>query len=163
MENRKSVIGIIGGGVDIDQTVLGVATETGKLIAGRGAILVCGGLGGVMEAASKGAFEAGGTVIGILPANDKVGSNPYLTVAIPTGMGIARNVLVVQTADVLIAFPGSYGTLSELGLALNTGKPVVYMPGVWNLSKAGKVDGNLFKEAFDPAHAVALALSTLAR
>lgn len=163
MSTSKNIIGVIGGGSDIDKSTSDAALETGRLVAGRGAVLVCGGLGGVMEAAAKGASEAGGTVIGILPSSNKADANPYVTIAIPSGMGIGRNILVVQTADVLIAFPGSYGTLSEISLALNLGKPVIYLPGVWNLAKIGKVDGNLFKEAFDPAHAVALALSTLAR
>ena len=136
MDNRKSVIGVIGGGSDVDKSTFDAACETGRLIAERGAVLVCGGLGGVMEAAAKGAFEAGGTVIGILPSGDKTNANPYVSIAIPTGMGMGRNMLLVQTADVLIAFPGSYGTLSEIGLALNSGKPVIYLPGVWNLSKA---------------------------
>jgi uncharacterized protein (TIGR00725 family) len=163
MANQKNIIGVIGGGDDVDKSTFDAAFETGRLVAERGAVLVCGGLGGVMEAAAKGASEAGGTVIGILPSGNKNDANPFVTIAIPTGMGMGRNILVVQTADVLIAFPGSYGTLSEIGLALNSGKPVIYLPGVWNLSKAGKVDGNLFKEAFDPAQAVALALSTMAR
>lgn len=162
MGKPATTIGVIGGN-EVDKTTLDAAAETGRLIAERGAVLVCGGLGGVIEAASRGASEASGIVVGILPSSEKSDGNPFLSIVIPTGMGIARNVLVVQAADVLIAFPGEYGTLSEVAMALNLGKPVIYMPGVWNLSKIGKVDGNLFKEAFDPAHAVALALSSLAR
>jgi uncharacterized protein (TIGR00725 family) len=161
MATRKITIGVIGGG-EADAPVLDAAYEVGKLIAGRGANLVCGGLGGVMEAASKGAAEVGGTVIGIIPSADKNDANPYVTHVIPTAMGMGRNVLVVHTADAIIAFPGSYGTLSEIALALNAGKPVIYMPGVWSLSKIGKVDSALFKEAVNPVHAVGLALDLFA-
>jgi uncharacterized protein (TIGR00725 family) len=161
MDIGKCTIGIIGGG-NADAATSKIAYETGSLIAERGAQLVTGGLGGVMEAASKGAYEKKGTVIAIIPSNNKIDSNPFATVIIPSGMGIARNVLVVQTADVLIAFPGEYGTLSEIGLALNIGKPVIAMPGVWNIGKAGMVDAGLFKQANDPAHAVGLALGILA-
>ena len=76
-------------------------------------------------------------------------------------MGVGRNILVVRSSDVLIAFPGSYGTLSEIALALNTGKSVIYMPGTWNLSKIGQVDSSLFKEAFDAPSAVGLALNAV--
>jgi uncharacterized protein (TIGR00725 family) len=159
--NRKPVIGIIGG-AEATQAVADLAYETGRQVALKSCDLVCGGLGGVMEAASRGAAEAGGTVIGILPGNEKGDANPSVTVAIPTGMGMGRNVLVVRTADVLIAFPGSYGTLSEIALALNLGKPVVYMPGSWDVAKLGKVDRNLYKEAFDAQHALGLALGLIA-
>jgi uncharacterized protein (TIGR00725 family) len=160
MEISTCVIGVIGGGT-VDAATVKNAYDTGALIAERGAQLVTGGLGGVMEAASRGAHDKKGTVIAIIPSNNKADANTYATVIIPSGMGIARNVLVVQTADVLIAFPGEYGTLSEISLALNIGKPVIAMPGVWNLGKAGVVDATLFKQANDPAHAVGLALGIL--
>ncbi len=95
---------------------------TGRLIAGNGAVLVCGGLGGVMEAACKGAQEAGGTTVGILPGTE--GGNPYLGITIRTGLGHARNVLVVLSADAVIAVGGKYGTLSEIAVALKAGRPV---------------------------------------
>jgi uncharacterized protein (TIGR00725 family) len=98
------------------------AYTTGRIIAGSGAVLVCGGLGGVMEAACKGAREAGGTTVGILPGTD--GGNPYLDITIRTSLGHARNVLVVQSADAVIAVGGGYGTLSEIAVALKTGRPV---------------------------------------
>jgi uncharacterized protein (TIGR00725 family) len=82
-------------------------------------------------------------------------------IAIPTGLGIARNILVVRASDALIAFPGSYGTLSEIALALNLGKTVVYMPGTWDLKKIAPVDSALFKEAFDASQAIGLALNSL--
>jgi uncharacterized protein (TIGR00725 family) len=101
------------------------AEDVGRLLGERGAVLVCGGLGGVMEAACRGAKEAGGTTLGILPGLDRAEANPYVDVAVPTGLGEARNALVVRAADALIAVGGGYGTLSEVALALKTGKPVV--------------------------------------
>ncbi len=153
-------IGVIGAN-ETDSTNHDIAYELGTHIAGRGAVLVCGGLGGIMEAASKGAHEKGGTVIGILPGSDKKDANPYVSIALPTGMGIARNTLIVHMSDVLIAFPGSYGTLSEIAFALATGKTVVYLPGVWDLKKIAPVDSSLFKEAFDARHAIGIALGVL--
>jgi uncharacterized protein (TIGR00725 family) len=97
----------------------------GRLVARSGAALVCGGLGGVMEAACRGARAEGGTTIGILPGLDRSAANPYVEVAIATGLGEARNALVVRAADCLIAVGGAYGTLSEIALALKTGKRVV--------------------------------------
>ncbi len=160
MHHRKPVIGVIGA-AETNEEQYQLAFELGGHIANRGAILVCGGLGGIMEACSKGAAESGGTVIGILPGDTKSDANPYVTIAIPTALGISRNVLVVHTADVIIAFPGSYGTLSEIALALASGKTVVYLPGVWDLKRIGKIDSAHFKEAFDTRQAIGLALDAL--
>lgn len=99
-----------------------IAWSTGRLIAENGAVLVCGGLGGVMEAACRGAKEAGGTTVGILPGTE--GGNPHLDITIRTGLGNARNILVVLSADAVIAIGGSYGTLSEIAIALKAGRPV---------------------------------------
>ncbi len=160
MKSRKLTIGVIGGAeATADNSRL--AYEVGKMIAGNGAILVCGGLSGIMEAASKGAYENDGFVVGFLPGEKKSDANPYVHVAIPTAMGIARNVLVVRASDALIAFPGSFGTLSEISLALNLKKTVVYMPGSWDLKKIAPVDSALFKEAFDAGQAIGLALSSI--
>jgi uncharacterized protein (TIGR00725 family) len=153
-------IGVIGANKPDDKNYE-LAQETGAHIAGSGAVLICGGLGGIMEAASKGAAEKGGTVIGILPDNDKNTANPYVTIALPTGMGIARNTLIVRMSDVLIAFPGAFGTLSEIAFALASGKTVVYLPGSWDLKKIAPVDTARFKEAFDARHAIGLALSAV--
>ena len=103
----------------------GHAHAVGRLLAGRGATVVTGGLGGVMAAASRGASEAGGTVVGLLPGSDRADANPWVGVAIATGMGELRNGLVVRAADALIAVGGGHGTLSEVALALKTGTPVV--------------------------------------
>jgi uncharacterized protein (TIGR00725 family) len=97
------------------------AEAVGRLLGERGAYVVCGGRGGVMAAASKGCSEVGGTVIGMLPGDDRSDANEWVSVAIPTGLGELRNGLIVRTADVLIAVGGSYGTLSEVALALQSG------------------------------------------
>ena len=101
------------------------AREVGRLVAERGGTIVCGGRSGVMEAAARGAAEAGGTAIGILPDEDRKGANEYLTHSIATGTGHARNLAVVCSGDVVIAVGGEYGSLSEIGLALKVGRPVV--------------------------------------
>jgi uncharacterized protein (TIGR00725 family) len=95
-------------------------------------VLVCGGLGGVMEAACRGAKESGGTTVGILPGTDRSAANPYVDVAVATGLGEARNALVVRAADALVAIGGGYGTLSEVALALKAGKRVVGL-GTWDV------------------------------
>ena len=127
------VIGVVGSG-DTEKRHDPLAMEVGSLIARHGAVMVCGGLSGIMEAASRGAAQEGGTIIGILPGSDKIEANPHITFPIPTGLGVARNVLVVRTADVLIALPGGPGTLSEIALALNIGKPVVDL-GKWKIEE----------------------------
>ena len=104
----------------------------GRELAERGAAIVCGGLGGVMEAACRGAKEAGGTTIGILPGADRSAANPFVDVAISTGLGEARNALVVRAADAVVAVGGGYGTLSEIALALKAGKRVVGI-GTWDI------------------------------
>jgi uncharacterized protein (TIGR00725 family) len=104
----------------------------GRGLAEAGAILVCGGLGGVMEAACRGAAEAGGLTVGILPGEDRAAANPWVRVAVATGMGELRNGLVVRAADALVAVGGSWGTLSEIALAVRTGRPVVGV-GTWEL------------------------------
>jgi uncharacterized protein (TIGR00725 family) len=160
MSSQKAMIGIIGAS-EATKENYELAYDVGKHIAARGAMLVCGGLGGIMEAASKGAAENGGTVVGILPGLDKTEANPFVSIAIPTGMGISRNVLVVHSSDVLIAFPGAFGTLSEMAIALASGKTVIYFPGAWDLKRIGSVDLSHFKEAFDPRQAIGLALDAL--
>ena len=110
-DKRKPIIGVIGASQPSAEG-LRMAEVVGREIASRGAVLVCGGLGGVMEAASKGAVEAGGEVMGILPGPDKLSANPYVTLPVPTNMGHARNVIIAHTAEALIAVEGEYGTLS---------------------------------------------------
>lgn len=108
------------------------AREVGRLVAGRGGIVVCGGLSGVMEAAARGATEAGGTAIGILPDEDRRRASRRLSYSVATGAGQARNLAVVCSGDVVIAIGGEYGTLSEVGLALKVGRPVVSLRS-WDL------------------------------
>jgi uncharacterized protein (TIGR00725 family) len=159
----RPVIGVIGSGRPLSDEQFKLAYEVGKLIAQRGAALVCGGLGGIMEAAAKGAHENEGFVVGILPTADKADANPYVDLAVPTGLGSARNALVVRTADVLIAFPGSFGTLSEMALSLDTGKSMVFLPGAWDLRKAGVLGDARFLEAFDATQAVGMALGEIGK
>jgi uncharacterized protein (TIGR00725 family) len=120
----KPIIAVIGGR-RTEKALFSEAEEAGRLIARRGATLVCGGLGGVMEAASKGAKLEGGLTVGILPQNDSKEVNQYIDLPVATGLGIGRNVIIVRTADALIAVGGNYGTLSEIAFALQMGKPVV--------------------------------------
>jgi len=112
-----------------------VAEQVGARLVSGGAVVVAGGLGGVMEAASRGAAQAGGSVIGLLPGLDRAAANRWVTIALPTGMGELRNGLVVRAADAVIAVGGAYGTLSEVALALKAGKPVV---GVGQLARQGR-------------------------
>jgi uncharacterized protein (TIGR00725 family) len=110
------------------------ARTVGRLVAERGATVVCGGLSGVMEAAARGATEAGGVAIGILPDEDRRRQNSYLTYSVATGTGQARNLAVVCSGGVVIAVGGEYGTLSEIGLAGKVGRPVVVLEG-WDLGE----------------------------
>jgi hypothetical protein len=128
-------VAVIGSG-DPNPELDREAEEVGRALAKRGAVLVCGGLGGVMEAACRGAAQAGGTTIGLLPGADRRGANPHLTVALPTGMGELRNGLIVRAADAVIAVGGEYGTLSEIGFALKLGRPVVGLR-TWELAREG--------------------------
>jgi uncharacterized protein (TIGR00725 family) len=117
------------------------AREIGRLIAKRDGIVVCGGLSGVMEAAARGATEAGGVAIGILPDEDRRRQNEYLSYSVTTGVGQARNLAVVCSGDVVVSVGGGYGTLSELGLAKKVGRPVVVLDG-WDLGEHVGVAGS---------------------
>jgi len=117
-------IGIIGAGL-CSKEVMDIAEEVGRLVAQRGAMVYCGGLGGVMEAAAKGAVEEGGITVGILPGSKATDANPYIKIPIVTAMSHARNVILVRSSQVLIAISGSHGTLSEIALALKMWKPVI--------------------------------------
>ncbi len=146
---RAAVIAVIGAG-DAPPGVLELALETGREIAARGATLVCGGRGGVMQAAARGARERGGHTIGILPGYDKGSANPYIEFAIATGMGEARNAIVVGSADAVIALAGEGGTLAEIGFALKLGRPLIALRS-WP-----QLDG--LHRADNAAAAVAMAL-----
>lgn len=127
------MIAVCGGGT-CDEEQAALAEDVGLLLAEAGAIVVCGGLGGVMEAVCRGAARAGGVTVGILPGYDVRAANPYVSVPIATGMGEARNVVIVQTAAAMIAIGGEYGTLSEIALARKRGKFVVGLRS-WELGE----------------------------
>jgi uncharacterized protein (TIGR00725 family) len=131
-------IAVVGPG-DASPTEVESAELIGRGIAQRGHVLVCGGLGGVMAAACRGASIAGGTTVGILPGTDRTAGNEWLTVAIPTGLGELRNGLVVRAADAVIAVGGGHGTLSEIALALKTGIPVIGL-NTWDVDGIDRVD-----------------------
>jgi len=126
-------IGVIGSSECSSKTKK-LAEEVGREIARRGATLVCGGLGGVMEAAARGAKEAGGLTVGILPGSHAGEANPYIDVVVVTGMSYARNIIVVRSSDALIAIEGKYGTLSEIAFALQLHKPIVGL-NTWKVSE----------------------------
>lgn len=151
------IIGVIGSSrADLETQKL--AEEVGSEIAKHGAAVVCGGMMGVMEAVCKGARSQGGLTIGIIPSDSRTDANPYVQIPIVTGMGVGRNVMLVKTADVLIAVGGEFGTLSEIAHALHLGKIVIGLR-TWNLTKArSKPIPNLI-EARTPKEAVELALT----
>ena len=128
MSKRRIQIGVIGGR-NASPEHLTLAEEAGRLIAEQEAILVCGGLGGVMEAACRGAKSAGGITVGVLPSASVEERNPWVDIALPTGMGIARNALVVHASDGVVAVGGAYGTLSEMAFAKQEGKPLISCKG----------------------------------
>jgi uncharacterized protein (TIGR00725 family) len=147
IRNRKRV-GVIGGSRAAKKH-LDQAAEVGRLIAEKGAVLVCGGLAGVMEAACRGARQAGGLTVGILPGGNPSEANAFVDVSIATGMGYTRNALVVMNADVLIAIDGEYGTLSEIAYARVQGKRVIGLD-TWDIEGVAR--------AASPEEAVKLAL-----
>jgi uncharacterized protein (TIGR00725 family) len=134
------------------------AEEVGRRLAEGGAVVVCGGLGGVMEAACRGARDAGGVTVGVLPGTDRRAGNPWLSVALPTGMGELRNGLIVRACDALVAVGGGPGTLSEIALAVKTGRPVVGLR-TWELARDGE-PVQLFERAATAEEAAARALAS---
>lgn len=155
MKDKNIFIAVIGGS-DVSPPVAGLAEEVGREIARRGAVLVCGGLGGVMEAACRGASREGGLTIGILPGENRQAANPHVQIPIVTGLGYARNVAVVKSAQAVIAIDGSYGTLSEISHALQSGIPVIGL-NTWSLAIDGQVDDAIIP-AENPKDAVNKAL-----
>jgi len=145
----SKTIGVIGAG-SCDEAAAAMAYEIGKGIAEAGYTLVCGGLGGVMEAACQGAFDAGGLTVGILPGDTAEAANPYVKIPVVTGLGIARNVIIVRSSRVLVAVSGGPGTLSEIAFALQLQVPVVSL-------KSFSVSEQVVR-ATDPQHALKEAL-----
>ncbi len=153
------IVGVVGSS-RAEPEVLRLAEVVGAELARRGAAVVCGGLTGVMEAVCKGARREGGLTIGIIPSDNKADANPYVQIPIVTGMGMGRNVMLVKTADVLIAIGGEFGTLSEIAHALNIGKTVIGLR-TWKLEKAHTMAIPGLIEVEDPKEAVDLALSLI--
>jgi uncharacterized protein (TIGR00725 family) len=156
----RAYVAVVGGGDGSAQEIRD-AELVGRGLAEGGAVLVCGGLGGVMEAACRGAKSAGGTTLGILPGSRREDANAFVDISIPTGLGEMRNGLVVRSADALIAIGGEFGTLSEVALALKAGKTVVGL-GTWQLAKGGEpVEAIVSAASAEDAVARALAACTL--
>jgi uncharacterized protein (TIGR00725 family) len=156
----KTVVAVIGGETPPHEA-FAPAEEVGRRIAEAGAVVVCGGLGGVMEAVCRGAHRAGGLTIGILPTGRRSDANPHIDIAIPTGMGVARNVLVVMSGHAVIAVDGSFGTLTEIAHALELKKPVFAL-GSWDLTSAG-IDESRYVRVQNAEEAVRLALEAAQR
>ncbi len=156
MNVRRRVVSVIGA-AECTAEHAQAAEAVGRGLAQAGAVLVCGGRGGVMEAACRGAQQAGGLTIGILPGDNLADGNPYLSVTLPSGMGHARNTLVVLAGEVVIAIGGEAGTLSEIGLAVKSGRPVIGLD-TWECRRA---DGGrlAIRQAESPQQAVEAALA----
>jgi len=150
LATRPIAVSVVGAG-SADAATMELARRVGRAIALSGAVVVCGGLGGVMEGACRGAAEAGGSSLALLPGSERSAANPYATLVVPTGLGHARNVLVVSAGEAVVALPGEMGTLSEVALALKIGRPVVAI-GAWE-GIAG------VERAADPESAVAWAIA----
>lgn len=154
------VVAVVGPGRP-DPCAESRAEAVGRHLADAGAVLVCGGLGGAMAAACRGAASRGGLTIGILPGEDRRTANPWVQVALATGLGELRNALVVRAADAVVAVGGGYGTLSEVALALRAGRPVVGL-GTWGLVRPNGATDHGVSIAADAADAVAQALARAA-
>ena len=155
MVDNNKLIAVIGGSQPSSKEAK-LAEAVGRELAKQGAILICGGLGGTMEAASKGASSEGGVTVGILPGNNRQEANPYVQIPIVTGMGYARNIAVVKSAQAVIAIGGNYGTLSEISHALQSGIPVIGLK-TWALSKNDRQDNSIIV-VNSPAEAASKAL-----
>lgn len=137
-QHKKKILVSVIGGHTCSKEVEQICLKLGKLLAKVDVFLVNGGLSGVMEAVSKGMKSEGGVTIGILPGEDKKAANPYVDIPIATGLGYTRNTIVAGCADIIIALPGEYGTLSEIGFALNMKKPVIGI-GSWDIKGVKQV------------------------
>lgn len=150
-------IAVIGGQA-AEPRAVAAAEAVGSALAAAGAIVVCGGLGGVMAAACRGAKTAGGLTVGLLPGSDPAEANPWVDVVVPTGIGEARNALVVASAAAVIAIDGEYGTLSEIGFALRAGKPVIGI-GTWSLVHPDGQAEDRIQRVDDPVEAASIAFA----
>jgi hypothetical protein len=160
--SRPPQIAVIGKGID-DPELAALAEETGRLLAEGGAVVVCGGLEGVMAAVARGASGAGGTVIGIVPSEDPATANEFCTHVIATGIGYARNLAVVASGDAVIAIGGEWGTLSEIGHARQFGRPVIALES-WSVAPRSPIEGGEgITIASDPRTAAEAALAAARR
>ena len=150
------MVAVIGGAQCSSEDAV-LAEEVGKELANHGAVLVCGGLTGIMEAACRGAAANGGLTIGLLPGDDPVTANPYVRIPIATGVGYARNIAVVSSSQAIIAIDGDYGTLTEIAFALKKAIPVIGL-NTWSLSRMGQEEKSIIR-AKDAADAVEKAIS----
>lgn len=157
LPRRAPLVAVVGGG-RADRATLDAAEAVGAGLAAAGAGIVCGGLGGVMEAACRGAAGAGGLTVGLLPGDDPRAANRFVTLAIPTGLGEARNTLVARAGRALIAVGGEHGTLSEIAFALKVGRRVVAL-GSWSLIRPDGTSDTSLYVADDPFDAVRAALA----
>jgi uncharacterized protein (TIGR00725 family) len=153
----KAYVAVVGPGDDASDADLAVADEVGRLLARDGAVVITGGLGGVMAAAARGASAEGGVVVGLLPGTERADGHPAHTLLLPTGLGEMRNALIVRCADAVIAIGGSWGTLSEVALAVRTGVPVVSVGG-WRVSVPDDAERASVPTAATAAEAVAAIL-----
>lgn len=160
MTKKPKIIAVIGGG-QCSKEEARLAEEVGRELAKRGATLICGGLGGVMEAACRGASAEGGTTIGVLPGDNRQSANPYVQIPIVTNMGYARNVAVAKSGQAVIAVGGNYGTLSEISHALQSGIPVIGL-NTWSIARNGREDKAIIN-AKSPAEAVDKAFKMIAK
>ena len=158
MKEQFIFIAVIGGS-DVSPPIEAYAEEVGREIARHGAVLVCGGLSGVMEAACRGAVGEGGLTVGILPGDNRQSANPYVKIPIATGIGYARNAAVAKSAQAVIAVDGSYGTLTEIAYALQGGIPVIGLD-TWSISINGKEDTSIIR-ADSPKEAVKKAIELI--
>lgn len=158
MTGEQKYIAVIGSGQCGDD-IREKAYRVGKAIAEAGVVLICGGLGGVMDSAAEGAKAAGGLTVGILPDHNRIGASRFLDVSIPSGIGEMRNALVVRSADALVAVCGEFGTLAEIGFALKTGKPVVGLD-TWQLTNHSGKNHEIIV-ADSPEKAVELAIEAI--
>ena len=156
---RMIMVGVIGAS-EADEQLCTVAEHVGEELASRGAIVICGGLTGVMEAVCRGERKRNGMTVGVIPSERKEDANPHVQIPIVTGIGVARNAIITRTADVVIAVGGQFGTLSEIGYALSMGKTVVAIDS-WRLERATERRLPGLIHAGNPKEAVDIALESL--
>ena len=143
MTDREIIIAVIGTRQPSPEESK-LAEEVGRELAKNGVALICGGLGGVMEDACRGAYAEGGLTIGVIPGDDRKSANRYVRIPISTGIGYARNVIIVKSAQAIIAVGGGYGTLTELGYALDSKKPVIGLK-TWKFSRNNRMDKSIIR------------------